>query len=133
MPTVSDKQERFMQAVAHNPKFAKKVGVPQSVGKEFTMKKMGMGGMAEPKAMVKKEVAFMKKKCAPKSMLKHEMAEMKGMKRGGMASGGLAAGHKAADGIAKKGKTRGMEVTMKGSTGMKAGGKVKKMNYGGKC
>jgi len=25
-----------MQAVAHNPKFAKKVGVPTSVGKEFT-------------------------------------------------------------------------------------------------
>jgi hypothetical protein len=29
MPTVSNKQERFMQAVANNPKFAKKVGVPQ--------------------------------------------------------------------------------------------------------
>jgi hypothetical protein len=68
-------------------------------------------------------------------MIKHEEAEMKAMKRGGKAyaAGGLAAGHKAADGIAKKGKTRGMEVTMKGSTGMKAGGKVKKMNYGGKC
>ena len=24
-----------MQAVAHNPKFAKKAGVPQSVGKDF--------------------------------------------------------------------------------------------------
>ena len=35
MPTVSKKQERFMQAVAHNPKFAKKAGVPQSVGKDF--------------------------------------------------------------------------------------------------
>ena len=46
MPTVSDKQERFMQAVAHNPKFAKKVNVPQSVGKEFTMKKMSKGGFA---------------------------------------------------------------------------------------
>ena len=43
MPAVSAKQEKFMQAVAHNPKFAKKVGVPQSVGKEFTMKKMGGG------------------------------------------------------------------------------------------
>lgn len=38
MPTVSAKQERFMQAVAHNSDFAKKVGVPQSVGKEFTRK-----------------------------------------------------------------------------------------------
>ena len=36
MPAVSKKQERFMQAVAHNPAFAKKAGVPQSVGKEFT-------------------------------------------------------------------------------------------------
>ena len=33
-----------MRAVAENPKFAKKVGVPQSVGKEFTMKKMAAGG-----------------------------------------------------------------------------------------
>ena len=38
MPTVSEKQEKFMQAIAHNPSFAKKVGVPQSVGKEFTKK-----------------------------------------------------------------------------------------------
>ena len=51
MPTVSDKQERFMQAVAHNPKFAKKVNVPQSVGKEFTMKKMSMGGGVMPSKM----------------------------------------------------------------------------------
>ena len=36
MPSVSDKQHRFMEAVAHNPEFAKKAGVPQSVGKEFT-------------------------------------------------------------------------------------------------
>lgn len=36
MPAKSKKQENFMQAVANNPKFAKKVGVPQSVGKEFT-------------------------------------------------------------------------------------------------
>ena len=32
MPAVSPKQEKFMQAVGSNPKFAKKVGVPQSVG-----------------------------------------------------------------------------------------------------
>jgi len=37
-----------MQAVAHNPAFAKKAGVPQSVGKEFT--KSG-GGMANTKRM----------------------------------------------------------------------------------
>ena len=35
MPSVSDKQARFMQAVANNPKFAKKADVPQSVGQDF--------------------------------------------------------------------------------------------------
>jgi hypothetical protein len=67
MPAKSAKQEKFMRAVAENPKFAKKVGVPQSVGREFT--KSGGGEMKESKAMMKKEVAFMKKKGAPKSMV----------------------------------------------------------------
>ena len=35
MPAKSKAQEKLMQAVAHNPKFAKKVGIPQKVGKEF--------------------------------------------------------------------------------------------------
>lgn len=35
MPSSSDKQKKFMQAVAHSPEFAKKVDVPQSVGKDF--------------------------------------------------------------------------------------------------
>jgi len=130
MPTVSKKQEKFMQAVAHNPAFAKKAGVPQSVGKEFT--KSG-GGMAESKKMVGKELAFMKKKGAPKSMIKHEMAEA-GMKYGGkvkkMAAGGMTASKMGAvktaapsrDGIAVKGKTRGKQIVMAGGKGMKKGG-----------
>ena len=109
MPAVSKKQEKFMQAVAHSPKFAKKVGVPQSVGREFS--KSGGGEMKESKEMMKKEVSFMKKKGAPKSMVKHEMAEY-GMKK--MRSGGLAAGHKTADGLAKKGKTKAMMPKMAG-------------------
>jgi len=52
MPAVSNKQEKFMRAVAENPKFAKKVGVPQSVGREFT--KSG-GGMANTSRMNKLE------------------------------------------------------------------------------
>lgn len=36
MPSKSPEQKKFMQAVANNPKFAKKVGVPQSVGKDFS-------------------------------------------------------------------------------------------------
>lgn len=132
MPSVSKKQERFMQAVAHNPAFAKKAGVPQSVGKEFT--KSG-GGMAESKKMVKKEVSFMKAKGAPKSMIKHEMGEMKGMKKGGMAASKMGAVKTAApsiNGVAVKGKTKGTMVKMAGSTGMKKGG-MAKMKYGGKC
>ncbi len=197
-----------------NPKQAIAIGLS-----EAGISKTAKGGeMKESKAMMKKEVSFMKKKGAPKSMLKHEMAEMKGMKKGGnvkkmamggmgqrpltpvtnpvsrpptpmppnpvsrpptpmppnpvsrplpgprgtgptdggpmgprgpkgftgprtpikqvlnkpggmmkkggsvkkMASGGLAAGHKAADGVARKGKTKAMQVKMAG------GGKTKK-------
>ena len=45
MPSKSDKQKRMMAAVANNPEFAKKVGIPQSVGKEFERedKKMNCG------------------------------------------------------------------------------------------
>lgn len=35
MPSKTPKQARLMGAVAHNPAFAKAVGIPQSVGKEF--------------------------------------------------------------------------------------------------
>jgi len=68
MPSTSKKQHNFMAAVANNPSFAKKAGVPQSVGKEFNeadkgrkfskggdMKKMKMGGYADGgMTMVKK-------------------------------------------------------------------------------
>ena len=179
MPSTSAKQHRFMAAIANNPSFAKKVGVSQSVGKDFnaadkgkTFNKGGMmkkrhfdeggetsayeidpdsrrahglydekpvvkklkrafkkttfkggqegydeagrflggqrgfneagtanksgtrqtqyskgGMMKESKGMMGKEMAFMKNKGAPKSMIKHEKAEMMGMgmKKGGMA------------------------------------------------
>lgn len=132
MPAKSAKQERFMRAVAHSPSFAKKVGVPMSVGREFTKSE---GGMAESKGMMKKEVSFMKKKGAPKSMIKHEEAEMAGMKKGGMAKyakGGTVGASKmgsvrtaapSRDGIAERGKTRGKQVVMAGGKGMKRGGK----------
>lgn len=48
MPSVSKKQHNLMAAVANNPKFAKKVGIPKSVGEEFVQadkgKKFSMGG-----------------------------------------------------------------------------------------
>lgn len=66
--------------------------------------------MKESKRMMKREVSFMKKKGAPKSMIRHEEAEMKGMRRGGMtkkyASGGSVY-RRAADGVAQRGKTKG--------------------------
>ena len=123
MPSASPAQKRLMDAAAHNPAFAKKVGVPVKVAKEFSQadkgrKFAGGGEMKESKKMIGKELAFMKKKGAPKSMIKHEKSEMMGMKSGGKAkgyaAGGLAAGHKAADGIAQKGKTKGMQVKMMG-------------------
>jgi len=172
MPSTSKKQHNFMAAIAHNPAFAKKVGIPQSVGKDFNEadkgKKFGSGGatradvqdvnkpktnhgkmailkkdggMAESKATVKKEVSFMKKAGAPKSMVKHEESEMKKMAKGGSAGNGITTAKMGAvrtaapsrDGLAAKGKTKGTMVKMSGSKplGMKKGGKT--MAYGGKC
>ena len=49
MPSKSPSQHRLMEAVAHNPGFAKKVGNPQSVGKDFSAadkgKKFKEGGL----------------------------------------------------------------------------------------
>jgi hypothetical protein len=60
MPSTSKKQHNFMAAIANSPSFAKKVGIPQTVGKDFVtadkgkkfskggdMKKMNMGGYAD--------------------------------------------------------------------------------------
>jgi hypothetical protein len=115
VPSTSKKQHNFMAAVANNPAFAKKAGVPQSVGKEFSNADKGRkfkegGDMKESKGMMKKEVAFMKKKGAPKAMVKHEMAEA-GMKKGSMAKyakGGVTR----ADGVVSKGHTKGKQVKM---------------------
>ena len=163
MPATSPKQKKLMDAVAHNPAFAKKTGIPQSVGKDFSKASKGMkfkggpktradsqainrpktnqgseelfkqGGktMAESKAMMKKEVSFMKKKGAPSSMIKHEMKEagMKKMANGGITKAKMGAVKTAApsrDGLAAKGKTKGSMVKMSGSKplGMKTGGKA---------
>ena len=121
MPSVSKKQHNFMAAVANNPAFAKKAGVPQSVGKEFSNADKGRkfkegGDMKESKAMVKKEIGFMKKAGAPKSMIKHEMAEAKGKgyAKGGMTKmGSVKTAAPSRDGVATKGKTKGTMVTMK--------------------
>ena len=95
MPAVSKKQEKFMQAVAHNPAFAKKVDVPQSVGREFTkgkqMKYSKGGGVAPSKMGAVKTAAPSKDGVAIKGKTKGKMVTMagsKGMKSGGMAKKG---------------------------------------------
>jgi hypothetical protein len=127
MPAKSEKQAKFMRAVAHSPSFAKKVGVPMSVGKEFSKAKGGEM-KSESKAMVKKEVNFMKKKGASKSMIKHEQGEMKAMKyaKGGSVKttpmGKVKTAAPSRDGVAVKGKTKGAMPKMAGAKNMKKGG-----------
>ena len=43
MPSTSAKQARLFAAVAHDPAFAKKVGIPQSVGRDFNQADKGTG------------------------------------------------------------------------------------------
>jgi hypothetical protein len=110
-----------------NPKQAIAIGLSEA----GLSKKAKGGEMKESKAMVKKEVSFMKKKGAPKSMIKHEMGEMKGMKKGGYADGGMPMvmkdGQKvpafAADGKGKM-KSGGMATKKMASGGLAAGHKA---------
>ena len=41
MPSVSDKQRRFMAMAAHSPEFAKKAGISQSVAQEYNQADKG--------------------------------------------------------------------------------------------
>ena len=119
-----------MRAVAHSPKFAKKVGVPQSVGREFEMKdkemkdmkKMGRGmakanmakkGMKNYKDGGKVHSDVKMDKAMMEKMVKKHADKPASKAHKGLKAGGLAAGHKQADGVATKGKTRGMEIKMR--------------------
>jgi hypothetical protein len=113
-----------MAAVANSPKFAKKVGVPQSVGKDFTTadkdRKFSKGGDTMASKMNAGFMAMMaKKKDAP----------VKKMANGGITKAKMGTVKTAApsrDGLATKGKTKGTMVSMKGGTplGMKSGGRT---------
>ena len=80
MPSVSKKQHNLMAAVAHNPAFAKRVGISQSVGKDFNEadkvkhKKFGTGGDV---GMTKKVAGFFAKK-GNKALAAHENREAEG-------------------------------------------------------
>ena len=128
MPSSSKKQHDFMEAVAHSPAFAKKVGVPQSVGKDFSNadkgRKFSKGGDTMASKMNPGFMAMMaKKKAGAKAGDKAEMPMKKGGAAKKMASGGMAASSMgkvktaapSRDGVATKGKTKGMQVKMAGS------------------
>jgi hypothetical protein len=117
MPSTSAKQHNFMAAVAHNPAFAKKAGVSQSVGKDFNQadkgRKFSKGGD------MKHEDVKMDKKMMQKAVNKHEGRLHKGaamtkLSKGGMAPSKMGAvkTSSARDGIASKGKTKGSMVKM---------------------
>ena len=114
MPSVSKKQHKFMAAVAKNPSFAKKAGVPRSVGEEFLTadkgKKFRSGGEMKHEDIAKDKP--MMKKVAAKAVKGHEK------RMHGMAGGGKVGQLSKADGCATKGKSKG---------------KMVKMKYGGAC
>lgn len=122
MPSVSKKQHNFMEAIAHSPSFAKKAGVPQSVGKDFSNadkgRKFSKGGDTMATKMGKfekmgKDVEKRGMKEGSKKDMAMDRMQMMGMKKGGMtkmAGGGSAS--KRADGIASRGKTKGTIVKM---------------------
>jgi hypothetical protein len=118
MPSKSKAQHNFMAAIAHSPSFAKKAGVPVSVGKEFVTadkgKKFSKGGE------MKHEDVKMDKKMMQKAVNKHEGRLHKGEPMTKLAKGGMAPSKmgavktgKTPDGIATKGKTKGTMIAMK--------------------
>lgn len=127
MPSTSKKQADFMRAVAHSPKFAKKVGVPQSVGKDFSNadkgRKFKEGGdtMANTSRMNRLEelgrvnaekasTAKGKKNLAAEK--KRVVGELKYAKGGMTGMGAVRTAAPSRDGIASKGKTKGTMVKM---------------------
>lgn len=125
MPSKSDKQHRLMAMVANDPKAAKRLNIPQSVGEEFMKadkgKKFAKGGDAKLGKLFKgkdtygeelKEAKAIKSgKITPREYAKGEgMEEAKKMKKGGkccsMAKGGVTR----ADGCITKGRTKGKMI-----------------------
>ena len=128
MPSTSKKQHNFMEAVAHNAAFAKKVGVPQSVGQDFSKadkgRKFAEGGrmaiskMGKP--VMKKGMSTAKdgmKKPTPMADTMMAGASAPAMPMG-MKKGGVTR----ADGIVSKGHTKGKMIAMCGG-GMSRGKK----------
>ena len=108
MPSVSKAQRNLMAAAAHNPSFAKKVGVPVKVAKEFnkadTGKKFSKGGetmdkkdLAQDKKIVKKAVAM-----HDKQLHGGKKTDLASLKKGGMTAGKAARAVKEGKRVAKE-------------------------------
>ena len=138
MPSVSKKQHNLMAMVANNPAKAKELGIPQSVGAEFTKADKGKtfkrgGSMANTSRMNKLEelgrvdaekAKTSKGKANLMAEKKRVVGELKYAK-GGMTTSKMGAVKTAApsrDGVATKGKTKGKMIVMSGAKGMKKGG-----------
>jgi hypothetical protein len=118
-----------MAAIAHNPAFAKKVGVPQSVGKEFNQadksRKFSKGGDTMASKMNPGFMAMMAKKKGASKMAGGGMPMKDGkpafigdgkgaMKKGGMTKKMAAGGsfRASANGVATQGKTKATQIKM---------------------
>ena len=138
MPSTSKKQHNFMAAIANSPSFAKKAGVPTSVGKDFVTadkgKKFSKGGdmksvdmeknpgLAKLPTDVRNKMGYMKKGgmakadmkqdkgMMQKAVNKHEGRLHKGQPMTKLAAGGTF--RKSANGVATKGKTKATMVKM---------------------
>ena len=122
MPSTSKAQHKFMEAIAHNPGFAKKVGVPQSVGKDFSNadkgKTFSKGGDMATKMDPKMLAMMMAKKKGmrppmPSSDMGMRPPAAAMMNKGGMAKMAGGGFTRSADGVASKGKTKAKQIKMK--------------------
>jgi len=145
MPATSEKQKKFMDAVAHNKGFAKKVGVPQSVGVDFSEASKGMkfkGGartrpdlqkVNEPKTLHGQNQLFKEGGRMATKMAMFEKSgkdvEKKGMKEGSKAD--MAMDKKQMSGMKKGGMPMKMKDGKKVPAFMNKGGATKKMAMGG--
>jgi hypothetical protein len=151
MPSTSKKQHNFMAAIAHNPAFAKKVGIPQSVGKEFNtadkgkkfkeggaMKSVDMKknpGIAKLPTAVRNKMGFMKEGGMAHSDVKMDKKVIK--KAVGMHDKQMHGGKKTNLSTLKKGGMACAPKKMAKGGGIESKGKTKgamiKMNKGGKA
>jgi hypothetical protein len=118
MPSTSKKQHNFMAAVANNPAFAKKAGVPQSVGKEFNQADKGRtfkeGGDMKH-SDVKMDKSMIKKAVGKHAAMPASKAHA-GLKAGGSVGttkmGAVKTSPGNINGVASKGKTKGTMIKM---------------------